>query len=243
MSLVIEQLDYVHKNKKILNAINLNFKRGKIYALLGPNGAGKSTLLKTIAGIWKPSQGRVLWQEKDLTQQSRLTLSQLITFIPQNPLLYFDFTVSQMVGMGCYSYNYSAQKEKAVIEDKLKQVNAWYLKDRLLSQLSGGEKQRVYIARALAAEAAILTLDEPTAWLDVRYQLEIWKLLRNLAQKGQLIIVAVHDLVAVKQFCDEVVLLKQGHCVGQGPYTEIITPHRLQEVFEVNTEDLLYFKT
>jgi iron complex transport system ATP-binding protein len=234
MTLTIHHLTYCIDRHPLIKNISLTFKPGILYGILGPNGSGKSTLLKTMARIWAPTKGSLLWQGEDLLQFSRIAMSRTLSLVPQNPEFYFDFNVYSMVAMGRYPHGCRSPEAHRHIEEALRQVDAWHLQHQPLSQLSGGERQRIYIARALATQAPILLLDEPTSYLDLRHQLEIWQLLRHLVKEGKLVIVAVHDLLAAQRFCDELVILNQGHCQATGCYAEIMTPRLLQEVFGVN---------
>jgi iron complex transport system ATP-binding protein len=184
--------------------------------------------------IWTPTEGEMMWQGQDLLQFSRKAISQILSLVPQNPLLYFDFDVYHMVAMGRYPHGCRSSENHHYIEKALHQVDAWHLRDQLISQLSGGERQRVYIARALATQAPILLLDEPTSYLDLRHQLEIWQLLRTLVKNGKLIITAVHDLLAAQRFCDQLIILNRGQCQATGSYAEVMTPHLLREIFGVS---------
>jgi iron complex transport system ATP-binding protein len=169
---------------------------------------------------------------------SRLELSRTLSLVPQNPSLYFDFFVNNMVAMGRYPHGGSSLYSNSKIEKALYQVDAWHLRHQLLSQLSCGEKQRVYIARTLATEAPIMLLDEPTSYLDLRHQLEIWQLLRTLVKEGKLIVVAVHDLLAAQRFCDELVILNQGCCHAMGQYKDIVTQRLLHDIFGVTLNEI-----
>ncbi len=239
MTLAIHHLTYRLNHRPLIKDISLTFNSGILYGILGPNGSGKSTLLKTLSGIWTPTSGQLLWQGQNLLQFSRIALSRTLSLVPQNPALYFDFNVYSMVAMGRYPYGCRTPEARSKIEQALCQVNAWHLRHQSLSQLSGGERQRIYIARALATHAPILLLDEPTSYLDLRHQLEIWQLLRSIAKEGKLIIVAVHDFFAAQRFCEELVILNQGHCYATGKYTDIMTPSLLKKVFGVFSNDQL----
>lgn len=234
MSFEIRHLTYSLQQRHLIDDISLTFDSGVLYGILGPNGSGKSTLLKTMSRIWTPTSGQLFWQGQDLLQFSRLEISRTLSLVPQNPTLYFDVAVNQMVAMGRYPHGCRSPQAQRKVEEALHQVNAWHFRHQFMSQLSGGERQRVYIARALATEAPILLLDEPTSYLDLRHQLEIWQLLRTLVKGGKLVIVAVHDLSAAQRFCEELVILNRGRCQVTGPYQNIITPRVLQEVFGVN---------
>lgn len=237
MTLEIRELTYCVNHQTLIDNISLHFKPGILYGILGPNGSGKSTFLKTLARIWTPSKGTLLWQGENLLQLSRLAMSQIISLVPQNPQLYFDFDVYHMVAMGCYPHGSHSLESRQNIEKALRQVNGWHLRNQLISQLSGGERQRIYIARSLATQTPILLLDEPTSYLDLRHQLEIWQLLRLFLKEGKLIITAVHDLLAAQRFCDRLVILNEGKCRGVGTYEEIMTPSLLREIFGVSHHD------
>lgn len=237
MTFEIHRLTYCLHHRPLIEDISLTFTPGILYGILGPNGSGKSTLLKTLSGIWTPTAGRLLWQEQNLLQFSRIAMSRILSLVPQNPPLYFDFNVYSMVAMGRYPHGCRNPDSREKIEQALRQVDAWHLRYQLLSQLSGGERQRIYIARALATQSPILLLDEPTSYLDLRHQLEIWQLLRLLVKEGKLIIAAVHDLLAAQRFCDQLVILNQGRCHATGKYTDIMTLSLLQTIFGICTNE------
>jgi ABC-type cobalamin/Fe3+-siderophores transport system ATPase subunit len=234
MTLTIHHLSYYLHQRYLIEDIFLSFTPGILYGILGPNGSGKSTLLKTMSRIWTPTRGQLIWKGQDLLKFSRLDMSRTLSLVPQNPPFYFDFEVTHMVAMGRYPHGSRSPQATSKIEEALHRVDAWHLRHLMLSELSGGEKQRIYIARALATEAPILLLDEPTSDLDLRHQLEIWHLLRMLSQEGKLVIAAVHDLLAAQRFCDEIVILNHGRCQATGHYEAIMTPHLLQDVFGVS---------
>lgn len=221
------------RKKRLISNISLTFAPGMIYGVLGPNGSGKSTLLKTIMGICRPSSGTVCWQSENLHQMGRREISRVLSLVPQGIPLYFDFSVQDIVAMGRYAHSTSHVTSTSMIEWALKQTHVWELRHQPVSTLSSGERQLAYIARALATEAPVMLLDEPTANLDIRHQLGIWKLLKSLASQGKVIIVANHDLQTSENFCDQVALLDQGRCVGMGTFTETITPQVLNAIFGV----------
>lgn len=226
-------LTFCAANRTLIANISLQFNMGTIYGILGPNGSGKTTLLKNLAGIWKPSEGQIFWSDQPLLQLQRKEISRILSLVPQNPAIPFDFSVLEMVSMGRYAHSRGSHQSK--IETALHQVDGWHLRHQPISHLSGGERQRIYIARALATEAPILLLDEPTAHLDLRHQLEIWQLLRDLAMQNRLIIVTAHDLNATKRYCDEVVILQKGSCIASGKYEEIMNKELLKSVFGVQS--------
>lgn len=230
-------LTYSIDEKKLIKDISLNFSCGILHAVLGPNGSGKSTLLKTLAGIWKPSSGAVIWHNEDLHNKSRREISKIITLVPQNARLHFDFSVEQVVAMGRYPHSRRAHSphDQEIIEWALKTVDVWELRRRQVNQLSNGEQQRVYIARALVTESPVMLLDEPTTSLDVRHQLEIMELLKHLTMQGKVIIMTTHDLVMTERFCDHLAVLNKGECIAAGTFSEIVTPTLLAEVFGIKS--------
>lgn len=239
--LQLKHVTYSLKGRSLIQDISLSFAPGRLYGILGPNGSGKSTLLKTISGIWPASTGTVKWQDEELLIKPRQEISRLLTLVSQQPTLSFDFTVYELVAMGRYPHKRFASSsltsyEKELIEKNLILVDGWHLKDQLMSNLSGGERQRMYIARALVTEAPILLLDEPTSYLDIRHQLEIWELLQLLVAQGKIVITTVHDLQACERFCDEVIVLHRGRCIATGTYESVMTPALLQQVFEVKKD-------
>lgn len=229
-----ENIGYRIQEKVLIEKISLSFQPGILYGILGPNGSGKSTLLKTLTGIWKPSEGKVLWKGSDLLACARKEISRTISLVPQNPQVHFDFTVEDMVLMGRYPYG-SQRNPHAMqlVEQVLHTVDAWHLRQRSILKISHGERKRVYIARALITESPILLLDEPTASLDVRHQLDIWHLLKKLVQQDKIIIVTNHDLTATERFCDEIAVLDKGRCLITGPCAKVLSPALLADVFGV----------
>ena len=221
--------------KICIKDIFLNFHPGILYGILGPNGSGKTTLLKTLSGIWRPTDGNVLWRGKELLRQDRQQISKTITLVSHNGPMPFDFSVFDIVAMGRYPHGRVQSNDASleIVEWALGKVDAWHLKDRNINKISNGERQRVYIARALATESSILLLDEPASSLDIRHQLEVWLLLKDLTLSGKIIIVANHDLSITERYCDQVAVLNQGQCIGQGLFADIVKSDLLEEVFGI----------
>jgi iron complex transport system ATP-binding protein len=235
--LVVQELSLTFQGKDLIQKISLNFEPGQVHGVLGPNGSGKSTFLKCMAGIWIPTHGQVLWEGKDLLKQKREEISRAMSLVPQNHQTPFDFSAKEMVAMGRYPYRFEAssqEKVEALIQGALERVDAWHLKDRGINQLSNGERQRVMIARSLVTETPILLLDEPTASLDPYHQISIWRMLKELAQQGKIVIVAVHDLASAERYCDYISLLHQGRCVATDRAHQALQPHLIKQVFNIN---------
>jgi ABC-type cobalamin/Fe3+-siderophores transport system ATPase subunit len=234
-TLKASNLCYYANGKQLLNNISLEFSTGNLHAILGPNGSGKSTLLKILTGIWKLASGSVTWNNLPLLTQKRQMISRIISLVPQNPQPSFDFLVEDLVAMGRYPYNtcYWKAKEEPVVKQALHTVDIWHLKNRNINQLSFGERQRAYIARALVTESPILLLDEPTASLDIRHQLEIWDLLQRFVKQGKIVVITTHDFSITKRYCSNIAILNQGCCVDRGDFSSVITPKLLEDVFGI----------
>jgi iron complex transport system ATP-binding protein len=223
--LILKDIHTEVRGKKLLNQICIQFHPGMIHGIIGPNGSGKSTLLKTMSGILKPTAGSILWNYKDILNLSRQEISKTISLVPQNQQFLFEFTVEDIVFMGRYPHKNEKESshENEVVKWALNQVDAWHLKDRIVTTLSQGEKQRILIARSLVTESPILLLDEPTASLDPYHQINIWNVLKNLVSKERVIVVAVHDLFAAEKYCDVLSVIQQGHLKMTGSYQEIMS--------------------
>ncbi len=212
----------------ILHRISLSFAPGRIHGILGPNGSGKTTFLKLIKKIWLPTRGQIFWHDTPLHKKSLETISQVVSLVPQNPQVSFGFTVKEFIEMGCYPKSGSPILGKVI--DLMDLV---HLADKPMTELSGGEKQRAYIARSLITEAPVMLLDEPTANLDIQHRQTIWNILEDLAEKGKTIIITTHDLDSAKNHCRSIAVFSKGHCLKQGSFEQAMTPENLKEVFGV----------
>lgn len=219
------------ESRAVLRALSLELCCGQLHGVLGPNGSGKSTLFKALAGLIPLQHGEIYWNGDPLSTQSRRDWSQICSLVPQTPSISFDYSVEEIVRMGLYASG-DLDQESAVT-NALKLVDAYHLRQRSINKISAGERQRVYIARALVTDAPILLLDEPTSNLDIRHQLEIWSLLRELVRPDRLIIAALHDLHIAAEFCDAVTVLDQGNCKGSGPYSDVVSSQLLGDTFGV----------
>jgi ABC-type cobalamin/Fe3+-siderophores transport system ATPase subunit len=238
--LQLENLHIILNKSLIIKGITANFTKGKIIGVLGPNGAGKSTLLKAISGIYSPVIGDLFWQQKSIYKKTRAELSQIVTMVPQTTQTYFDFTVHEIVSMGLYAqYHLSVKEKKENLYQAMIQSDLWAFRNRKITSLSCGEKQRVYIARSLATQAPVLLLDEPTASLDIRHQIEIIDVLKKLKKLQKTILLSIHDLNLAQRICDEICVLSRGDLVAQGEYSTVMTDELLFEVFNLSSEDVL----
>ena len=226
---------------RVLDAVSLEVARGTVVGLLGPNGSGKTTLLRILAGVLQPQSGRVTIDGRPIEQLTRRDLARRIAVVPQETHSAFDFSVIDMVLMGRYphlgTFELEGVNDQAIARDALAATGTSALEARPFATLSGGEKQRVVIASALAQSSDVLLLDEPTAALDLGYQFEITALLRRLnAERGTTMIVSTHDLNLAAALCERVVLLKQGRVVAHGETEATLTAANIRLLYEVDAD-------
>lgn len=233
----VHQLSYSQGKHPILQEISFQVPPKSITILLGPNGSGKSTLLKNCLYLWKPQQGEVYYGKQRIADLPSRERAKLLAYVPQQSSLQFPVPVQEVVAQGRYSHLHSlfltSEHDNRIIQQALEQVNAVDLKERLFPQLSGGEKQRVLLARALATEAPVLLLDEPTSSLDIRYVVEMNGLFKKIAQDGKSLVIALHDLNTARQIADQVLLLSQGKIFSCGPPLEVLTEAHIRAVYQV----------
>lgn len=225
----------------VLDRVSFDVERGAIVGLLGPNGSGKTTLLRVVAGVLRPQAGGVLFDGEPIDRLTRRDLARRVASVPQETHATFDFTVIEMVLMGRYPHLGPFELEGAADQEIARQALAATgtadLEARAFATLSGGEKQRVVVAAALAQASDMLLLDEPTAALDLAYQFEIAALLRRLnAERGTTMIVSTHDLNLAAALCDRIVLLKQGRIVAQGDTRETLTAEHIRLLYDVDAD-------
>ncbi|MCB5252859.1 MAG: ABC transporter ATP-binding protein [Candidatus Cloacimonadaceae bacterium] len=225
-------------DKEVLHNIDLKLSSSGFTALLGPNGSGKSTLIFTLMGYLKARKGHILIRGKDLQEYSQPELAKIIAYIPQEIHSEFDYTVLDTVLMGRYPYidflgSYS-EEDYRVTENTLSQLDLLPMKHRFVQQLSGGEKQRVYIARALVQETPFIFLDESLSQLDINYQLEIMRLLKKISlDQHKSILLISHNLNLSANYADRLLFLKEGRLLYSGSPNELMQADKLSEIFSV----------
>jgi iron complex transport system ATP-binding protein len=222
-----------------LGSITLKTRPRELLGIIGPNGSGKSTLLKLMAGLLNSVNSSVCLDGTGITFLKRDHIARKIALVPQNAFLPELFTALDIVLMGRTPHlgllRYESKADIAIAVNAMEITHTSHLAGKYINQLSGGERQRVIIARAIAQEADILLLDEPTANLDVNYQVEIMNFLRALCQnRGLTVVAALHDLNLASQYCHRLVMLREGAIYSQGLPAEIITPALIKEVFGID---------
>lgn len=236
--LEVKDVSFSYNEKEILKDITFDLKEGEMLGVLGPNGAGKTTLLRIISGALRPSKGTVLVEGKELHQIPPKERAKKMAILPQNEPLVEYLTVREMVMLGRIPY-FSLlfgpkKKDEEAVDRALEMVGMKGFANRKMGQLSGGERQKVLIARALAQEPSLLMLDEPIVHLDLSHQLEILFLLKELKEKKKLSIVCVlHDVNLASYFSDKLLLLRDGRIQAYGEPQEVITPDNLKKVFNI----------
>ncbi len=240
--LKLEGVQYSIDGKRILKGISARFEPFAIHGIVGPNGSGKSTLLKNICRIWEPREGKVLINDRDARTFSRREISRTVTLVPQNTNVGFPISVYDIVAMGrnphLGRFQPMRKKDREIIDWALKKTHSEGLKDRVVNELSGGECQLAIIARALATEAPMILLDEPTSDLDIKHVLTIMDLLGDLKGQGKTIIVSVHDLNLARRYCDTVSIIYQGNLFFSGLPDEALSRENIKQVFDVEATEI-----
>jgi len=235
----LQNVTFSYNGKAVLKNIELTVRSGEFVGIIGPNGAGKSTLLKIMAALYQPTNGFYTLYGKSLKHWKRKEIARKIGYVPQSVDLTFPFTVRQVIEMGRYPYFNGIIGGDAggetFVNKAMELTDLHGLENRLFPSLSGGEKQRVIIASVLAQNTDIMLLDEPTAALDLKHQIAVLKLLKNLVVNEQKTVVLVtHEINLAAQFCNRLYLLNDGQLAKQGPPDEVLQFNLIQEVYGVN---------
>ena len=234
--ILVEDASCGYGSRAVLSGCSLDVAPCEVVALIGPNGSGKSTLMKTVSGAISPLSGRVSLMGDDVRTLSKKETARRLGYVPQIESPAFDFRVRDVVLMGRFPHSdhlFESREDVIAAEEAMQRADCDQLAERPMSELSGGEGQRVRIARALAQEAPILLMDEPTTHLDVRHQIDIGLLVRRLAAEGLAVLVAVHDLNWAAAFATRVVVLSEGRILLDGPVEESLESPIIDRAFSV----------
>ena len=233
---------YGLSEENLLDGINLNIEKGKFIGILGPNGCGKSTLLKVILKYLNPKEGIIKIENKELKEYTQSELAKILSFVPQKSSLTMPLTVEDVVYMGRVPYIKNRwtgfdREDREKVEKIMQMLKIDKFRNRVIFSLSGGEFQRVLLARALVQNTNIMLLDEPTSALDMNYALEIMKLTSYFVKNENLTAVMVlHDLNLASMYCDSIILLKEGKIAYEGTPKELFKPEILEEIYGFNCE-------
>ena len=237
MEIEAREIQSVLSGNHILKGVNLKAGQQELLGVIGPNGSGKSTLLKCIYRVLKPTAGAVYLDGKPLEQLSYRKSAQEVAVVAQHNYYNFDFCVRDVVLMGRAPHKRPLERDTAedyrIVAEALETVGMADFADRTFSTLSGGEQQRVILARALAQQTPCLILDEPTNHLDIKFQLQLMDLVRGL---NRTVIAAIHDLNIAALYCDRLCAVKDGKIVGEGTPRELLTPEFIRKVYEVDAQ-------
>jgi len=239
MKLEIVGVGFSYGSRPVLEDVTMSVNEGDVVSLVGPNGAGKTTLLKCINRILKPRKGVVLIEKRDIREMKLRELAKLLGYVPQISAHSFPFTVFDTVLLGRRPYvNWSVSlKDKEIVSQTLALMGIEDLALRQLNELSGGERQKVIIARALAQEPQVLLLDEPTSNLDIKHQLEVLGIIRSVIKEKRIAaIIAIHDLNLASRFSDKVILLHKGRIYDAGEPAKVFTRENIRTVYGVDVE-------
>lgn len=237
MKISAKEINSIIGENHILKDISLEAEHKQFVGILGPNGSGKTTFLKCLYRILKPNSGIIKLGDAELSKLSVKESAKKMAVVSQHSQYNFDFSVMEIVLMGRSPHKKMMDRDNAedyrLAEEALNQVDMLDFKHRSFSTLSGGEQQRVVLARALAQQTQCLILDEPTNHLDIKYQLQLLNIVKGLKLTT---IAAIHDLNIAAMYCDYIYLLKAGEIVCKGVPGEVLTPEVIKEVYEVNAE-------
>ncbi len=226
-------------NCYILREISFNVEKGEFVGILGPNGSGKTTLINIVSGILKPQQGKVFINGIELYSMRHKERARCIAVVPQESSIPFSFSSLEVVLMGRAPYlpffGFETKEDILIAKRAMQEVNALQFEKREIKELSGGERQRVIVARALAQKPKILLLDEPTAFLDIKHEIELYRLIKNKNREDALtVMAAVHDINLASAFCDRILFLKSGRIAAYGTPHEVVRYAKIREVFDTD---------
>ncbi|AVH71338.1 metal ABC transporter ATP-binding protein [Nostoc sp. 'Lobaria pulmonaria (5183) cyanobiont'] len=245
ISIDVENLTVAYHGKVALHGASLQIKAGSISGLVGMNGSGKSTLFKAIMGFLKPVTGQVLINGLPIKTVQKKSL---VAYVPQSEEVDWNFPVSveDVVMMGRYGYmnilRIPAAKDHRVVRESLERVQMWSMRDRQIGELSGGQKKRAFLARALAQQGTVLLLDEPFTGVDIKTEKAMIDLLLELREEGHTILISTHDLASITTFCDQVVLINRT-ILAYGNTSEVFTEENLSRTFGGSLGDLSFSKS
>ena len=239
-NLKLENFSSGYKNNFVVSNINLSVNSGEWLGVIGPNGSGKSTLIKGILRIIRSFEGNIYLKNKDIKFFSNKKISQTISFLPQQLNSNLMLTVRQLVALGRSPYKefweFDLNKnDQEKINQSLNLVDMYGLKDKQINQISGGQLQRAYLALALAQEPEILILDEPTNALDLKYQIKLLEIIKDLKLNSNISVITIlHDLNLAARYSEKILALKSGKSIGYGSCDEIINEKFIKEIFDIN---------
>ena len=236
--LEIRDLSAGYGHRHVLEQISIKASEGEVVGVIGPNGSGKTTLLKTITKVLEPISGTVLIDGTNVNEMQSKEIAKKVAVVSQVISINFEFTVEDIVLMGRTPYIKGSEtvEDINIVRDAMEKTNTLFLKDRLITQLSGGELQRVIIARAFAQNPKILLLDEPTSHLDITNQIDILNLIKNASRKGMVVVAVIHDLNLAAYYFDKICLLQDGKLISAGTPEQVLTSSNIERAFNITVK-------
>jgi iron complex transport system ATP-binding protein len=234
--LVLQDINAGYRDNPVLQGVSLEVRKGQFVGIIGPNGCGKTTLLRVVAGVLRPSAGQVLLEGVEMRRIPRRKLARTMACLAQDMGLDLSFTVRDVVQMGRWPHlgtiGRESQHDREVVERAMESADVLHMADKVITETSGGERRRAFIAMCLAQEPRLFLLDEPTTHLDIGHQLSILDLIRSLNQRDGMTVVAVfHDLNLAAEYCDQLLILNQGREEAFGTPEQVLTPETIQRVY------------
>lgn len=227
----------------ILQNINISFSENDFVTILGSNGSGKSTIIKLSAGLLKSSKGKILLKNKDITRYSNQEISKLIAYVPQLFYPIYSFTVFEIVMMGrnphLNLFGIEKKDDIELVNEMLNKVGLYSYRNRNINEISSGEAQRAFIARALVQKAKLILLDEPNSHLDIKNEIALFKLLNNLRENEKVgLVLVTHHLNLANLYSDKIILLKEGRILAYGAPNDILTKQNISSCFSFNEKEI-----
>ncbi|MFP8965736.1 ABC transporter ATP-binding protein [Pokkaliibacter sp. CJK22405] len=239
-TLEARQLRVKQGDQLVIPELDLQLASGKVSAIVGPNGCGKSTLLNTLARVLSPEKGQVILEGKALAKFKVREIARRMALLPQETTAPEGMSIEDLVRFGRQPHQSWLQQwseeDALAVQEAIAAASLTGMEQRLLEELSGGQRQRAWIAMAIAQQTPLLLLDEPTSALDLGHQIEVFELIRHLAEQGKTVAMVVHDLQSACRYADELIAMKAGRIIAQGSPAQVLTPALVRELYEVECQ-------
>ncbi len=237
----IDNLSFAYSQTRVVDGLSLGVEAGEFLAIIGPNGAGKSTLLKLMAGLLSGFQGSVDFMGQPIADYKPVELARKVAFVPQETHVVFPFTVDEMILMGRMPYResflFDTEADERCVSQAMALTSTEHLTGKMFTEISGGERQRVVLASALAQTPAVLLLDEPTVYLDMKHQLGFYEILARLNAENHMTVVAVtHDINLASRYAGRMMAMREGAIVVEGSSDRVLTAEKLHEIFGITAD-------